>query len=263
MPALWRKARRQRLVERGFAASHALAGTLMSATEIAIVISSTLFASITAPIIISRRGDAKRHEESVEEAKIRKQEKEEDWARQDEVALRAQQAAEDLAESQRVIAVRTDEVARKTDDAAALLLAEQKTTNEKTDEVARIAANAVEQQERTARDLNGKLDQVHTLVNSAYDAALGGQLAALEQSQTLMLEKAASGDRTSAKALDILEDKVRDLKSLIADRAQQNATALKQRQESEVIVRVGAGPAGPSPDVDVEQKHTGISKAGE
>lgn len=221
---------------------------------------SVLLTSFLSPMFLGKSIDKRQAEREATAAKIAAENQERTWKREDQVAERAKQAAKDLADSQAAIARKTDEVARKTDAAAELLLAEQKKTNEKTDEVAVIAAQTAAQQDKTAKDLTGRLDDVHTLVNSAYDAALDGKLTALEQSRALLLQVRALRDEagdgvdpkqkeTNASDLTVVEAKISELQALIADRARQNAKAAKQRQDAEVIVRVGSGP-----DVDVKQE---------
>lgn len=218
-----------------------------------ISVMSVLITSYLSPRLLGNHLAEKQAERDAAAAKVAAENQQRTWDREDVVAERAKQAADDLRESQAMIALKTDEVARKTDEAAALLLAEQHKTNDKTDEVAAIAAATAAQQERTAKDLTGRLDDVHTLVNSAYDAALDGKLTALEQSRALLLEVRGLRDQTGqgvdtkqveldSTNLSIVESKIDELKALITDRARQNEKALKQRQNAEVIVRVGSGP---------------------
>jgi hypothetical protein len=76
----------------------------------------------------------------------RKTEKEQDYARQDAVALEAKrqqdEVAAQVAKDQKILADRQDEVAKQAEGVAKLLLAAQTKTTLETDEVARLAATA-------------------------------------------------------------------------------------------------------------------------
>ena len=141
----------------------------------------------------------------------RRAEKAEDYARQDEVARRAAEAA-------RLLAVRQDAAAAKAAEAARLLQKAQVESIARTDEVARLAAAA-------AAATDSQLRQIHTLVNSDMTAARQSEL---DQTRItlIMLRKVvalheAAGRAPTADdlaAIETTEGRVRELEAILADR---------------------------------------------
>jgi len=140
-----------------------------------------------------RRGDAR----------IRRAEKLEDWARQDAVAVQAAAAA-------------------------TLLLAEQRATKARTDEVAVMAAQAASLVEIQLAELKVQGDTIHTLVNSDMTAA---RQELLDQTRILLniYRKTIDADRVAGReslpediqAVKDAEAKVRELSLILADRLAQ------------------------------------------
>lgn len=161
-----------------------------------------VFTSITAPLILAHRTERMHREDKLEE-----------YRRQDEVARKAAQAAADLVASQKQIA---DQAA----EAATLLLA----ANE------RVAA--------TARVTNSKLDTIHGLVNSSMTAAMHSELDALVTSLALMhevmdMKRTAKSEPTAEALLAVrtTEAKISELRAVINDRLQQTETAGQVKEE--------------------------------
>lgn len=147
-------------------------------------------------------------------AKLRREEKQEDWARQDKVAEQAERAAALLLERQ-------DAVAAQAAEAASLLL------------------DANERVAETAAVTNGKLDVIHTLVNSNMTAAMQAELDATVRELAMMHEvidmKRAAGAEPSVAALAAVEataTKIDELQVTLADRLKQNekVEALVERE---------------------------------
>jgi hypothetical protein len=133
----------------------------------AIAILVAIFASITAPIILLRQTDQRRRED-----------READWARQDKVAEKAEQAAKDLAASQK-------EIANKAAEAASLLVAAQERTIQRADEVARLAAEQAVIQGDKLDLIDAQAKRIHTLVNSDMTAARQSEL---DQTRTMIAQ---------------------------------------------------------------------------
>jgi len=120
--------------------------------------------------------------------------KAQDYARQDEVAAHAAEAAELLAARQDAAEVKADKVARKAAEAASLLLA----ANER----------VAEQSAHAAEVTNGKLAQIHELVNSNLTRQMEDTRDAQAQQEILMMEvirlHKAAGREPSKEALDAI-----------------------------------------------------------
>lgn len=139
----------------------------------------------------------------------RRQEKFDEYTRQDQVAARVEDAARKLLQRQ-------DEVAAKAAEAAKLLLA----NNE------RVAADA--------EKANAKLDVIHTLVNSNMTAALQSEMDATTRELAMMrevveLKRAAGSDPTTEvlAAIEATKMKLGELAATLADRLAANEQAKK------------------------------------
>jgi hypothetical protein len=147
----------------------------------------------------------------------RRQEKAEDWARQDLVADRVTEAA-----------AAAEDVATQAATAARLLLERQ---------------DAAEAQRAVAADLlvaanerlGGKLDIIHTLVNSNMTSAMQAELDATVREVAMMREvvalKQTAGHEASAEAMaaiDATDEKVQELRSALIDRLHQTKIANDQ-----------------------------------
>jgi hypothetical protein len=177
-------------------------------------ICSSIFASITAPLILARRTERMHQEDMARTEQLHREDLFADYQRQDKVAKAA-------AETARAAAAEAREVAAQAAEAARLLQAAQAETIARTDEVARLTA---EQADST----NGKLDVIHELVNSAFSAALASQLDALVTSLAMMREvidlKRSAGHEPTEEAviaLQATEAKIAELRATLADRLQQ------------------------------------------
>jgi hypothetical protein len=141
-----------------------------------------------------------------------------DFARQDQVAAQAAEAA-------RLLLERQDAVAAQAAEAAELLL----------DANERVA----KQSEDAAKVTNGKLNQIHELVNSTLTAAIEDLRLATEQ-QLMLLRSVIELNREAGRepspdllaALPAVEEKVAELRSKLADRARQTEIADAQVSEA-------------------------------
>jgi hypothetical protein len=185
----------------------ALIASITSATVLAIG------SSITAPAILLHRTE-----------KMHKQDREAEWARQD-------QAAADLIASQKVIADKAAE-------AAELLLASNRESIQRTDEVARVA-------EATASRTDAKLDQldlqtkrIHILVNSDMTAARQAQLdqarimvLTLERVIRLAKDRGQDPDPRDVEELTEARENISNLEGILADRLSQ----MRQVEAEQII----------------------------
>lgn len=195
---------------------------------ITIVVSlvGVLTVGVLVPIGLLARTEKVRREDLVNAAQQHREDRAAEWARQDEVAARAEQARRDLAAVQEATANRAAE-------AAAALMAAQKESIDAQKEVARQAAVAadllVENNKlvaETARETGRKLDTIHTLVNSNMTAAMQAEHDAVKRELAMMrevmeLRRAGGqepGDDTIA-AIGATEAKLRDLAAALAERA--------------------------------------------
>jgi hypothetical protein len=167
-----------------------------STVNVVVPVCVALFASVTAPLIVVYLTARQRHRE-----------KQQDYDRQDEVARRA----EDVARA-------AQGVAKQAAEAATLLV----------DSNERVAVAAREQ----AKVTNGKLDAIHTLVNSNMSAAMQSELDATVRDLAMMREvialRATAGREPTAEILSAVsatEDRIAELRAVLADRAQQTEIA--------------------------------------
>lgn len=174
----------------------------------------------------------------------RRQERRDDYARQDMVAARAEKAVVDAAHQQtetaRLLAQRQNEAARKADEVAAqaaqaatLLLEQQQLTNAKADEVAGKAAIAVEIASSSADAVADQLKQIHTLVNSNLTEAKLSELHATERDLASLREitemRQAAGHPPTVTTLASIESatqRIAELEAELSDRHNQQERAL-------------------------------------
>lgn len=127
-------------------------------------------------------------------ARAHRQDRREDWVRQDQVAARLE--------------ARQEAAARKTAEVARLLV--------QTDKRAAVTAEAID----------GKLNQIHELVNSTLTGAIEAQLLATEQQVILMRRLTEvdpkEGDRDRIAEIEL---RVAELRTRLADRATQTVIA--------------------------------------
>jgi hypothetical protein len=184
----------------------------MSAAEIISLVGGliiALFASITAPLILTMRTERMHREDRIADYARQDEKDRITKAAADEVAKKAEQAATDLAASQKAIA---DQAA----EAATLLLA----NNERVAE--------------TQKETNGKLDVIHTLVNSNMTAAMQSELDATVRELAMMQEvmelKRTAGQEPSPETLTAVgatTTKIAELQATLADRAKAQAQVAK------------------------------------
>jgi hypothetical protein len=168
-----------------------------------------LLAVITA-FVASRKEkrDAERAIEAARHAaKLKSEEKAEDWRRQDEVAERVAAAAKQAA------------------DAALLLVQAQKDTIARTDEVARIQAESDKRigDQLLAIDEQGK--KIHILVNSDMTAARTNErnqivltVLALRRVQALSRKLGLPVDEEEEESIVVAEKRIEELNVILADR---------------------------------------------
>ena len=166
-----------------------------------------VLAAVVAPCILAWLNGRMRTAELREQAALRREEKQEDWRRQDEVARRAQEVAEQLLEKQK-------ETVEHTEEAAHLLVENNKVVA------------------KTARETNSKLDVIHTLVNSNMTAALQDQLdetkariVVLKEVIALRVDAGKAPDPDALGVLAAAEEKAQKLGADLRDRLEQTKVA--------------------------------------
>lgn len=212
----------------------------MTATIATVVVA--LIVSIISPVIINRLG-----------ARDRRQEKKEDWARQDLVTQRLEESnervrrrAEAAAEKVEEAAEKVEAVREQAETAATLLQDATGVVAEKVESVRQQAKTAalllhdateevatkvelVRTQAEHAAELlvesNGKLDQIHTLVNSNLTAAMEATVEAMRGQLTVM--KRQPSEQMTKEDIDAIEDVTRRIKA-------QEETLAERKKQTEV-----------------------------
>lgn len=166
--------------------------------------------------------------------------KQQDWDRQDQLAARAEAAAEALAaRTAEALRITTEEAATKVAETAHLLLEAQASQAQRTDEVARLAA-------KNQAIMTTQLIQIHTLVNSDMTAA---RQELLDQTRiTLMMLRTIISDDVQAgrpsrpddlQAITDTERRIDTLRAILADRlAQQKIVEREQQEAKKAAARV-------------------------
>jgi hypothetical protein len=187
---------------------------------------STIYVSIIPSLLIAMSGLAVLYFGG----KQRQMERREDWARQDSVAQKAEDAAAALVASQSLLA-------QQANDAAELLLVENKKVAEA---VLVQTENSQAQVDATVR-LEAKADQIHGLVNSNLTATMERELVALKAQCATLTEfidfkKQELQKETSPEtlvSLNILKDRIGSLERELTERERQTEQAAKIMAASE------------------------------
>jgi hypothetical protein len=189
---------------------------------IAASILTAIFASITAPLILIHRTERIHREDQLEQ-----------YRREDQVALRAQQAASDLMQQQERTAAAAAQLVKQVADqaaeAASKLQAAQQESIARTDEVARLAAISAKTADAKLDQIDLQAKRIHTLVNSDMTAARQSELdqtRAMVVVLTRVIQLAnrtpgAQPDPQDVQALESARLRVTDLESILADRMAQ------------------------------------------
>jgi hypothetical protein len=162
----------------------------------------------------------------------RRAEKREDYKRQDEVALRAQNAANALVTQQQQVAsaaaALVKEVAAQAETAARKLQNAQQATIARTDEVARLAELRADRSDEKLDQIDLQARRIHTLVNSDMTAARQSELdttrvivAVLRRVIALARDRGIQPDPKDVDALDAAERRAVELEQILADRLSQ------------------------------------------
>lgn len=247
----------------------------VSISTIVVVVVSILtavFASITAPLILSHRTERIHREDQLEQ-----------YRREDEVAKRAREAAASLMEqqsksaasaaqlvkqvaeqaaeaaaklqaAQKVSIARTDEVAAQAERAAAKLLAAQQESIARTDEVARLTALSAKRADEKLDQIDLQARRIHTLVNSDMTAARQSEL---DQTRAVVVvlrrvialaerTRGAEPDERDVTALSAANKRVIDLEAILADRM---AQMREVEAEADIAARLGG------PQIKGEERH--------
>jgi inorganic triphosphatase YgiF len=180
-----------------------------------------VFTSVTAPLVLMVITDRQK-----------RQEKAADYAREDVVSKRVQEATTLAATNAAAAATQAQEVAllvAKTAAQAAadarVIQVQQSEQHAAQVEAARLLVIANTAIAQAVQDTSSKLEVVHKLVNSNMSAALQAKLDALETSLAMMREvidlKRAAGREPTPEALAAIqstESKIRDTRGMIAQR---------------------------------------------
>jgi hypothetical protein len=189
--------------------------TVISPTTIGLGLAAIAVIQVLAVIVLQgiiaarteRRTARIKQEEKDADATLKKQEREEDYARQDLVAARVAVAAQQAA------------------DAAQLLVQAQHDTIARTDEVARLAAEAASHINTQLKAIDDQGKKIHILVNSDMTAARTNErdqtkltLLALIRVQALSANLGIPEDKAAVEAIAAAEARIAELNSILADR---------------------------------------------
>ncbi len=179
-----------------------------------------------------RAADLKRQEKK-DDATLRKQERDEDYARQDLVAARVATAAQHAA------------------DAASLLLHAQRETTIRTDEIARLAAEAASRINDQLKSIHIQGREIHTLVNSDMTEARTNErdqtkltLLALKKVQALSANLGLPVEASETEAIALAEARIEELNTILADRlAAQTRVDLEQETHAALLAQIATNTA--------------------
>lgn len=155
-----------------------------------IVLTGTVVTAVVSPVLIIQLQNAQRTKE-----------RQEDWARQDEVAKKVDAAAEQAA------------------TAAELLQASQKKIADQAAEAASLLVTSNQQIADTAERTMGKLDVIHTLVNSSLTSSMQGEHDGIIRELALL--RTIGGSKPSREitgAIEVAQARAAELESVIKDR---------------------------------------------
>ncbi len=150
----------------------------------------------------------------------RRQERLEDYARQDAVAAKAAEAAALLKAEQAATTAKVDAAAVQAQEAARLLKIEQITTAAKADTAIDLMAESNRAAAERTKIQNAKLDQIHSLVNSNLTEALESELDAHKTLLAVLLVLAAKedGNAEALVRIDATRAKIAELQAKLSDR---------------------------------------------
>lgn len=179
---------------------------------------------ISGPLLLAWLLNRQRTAERLADAKLRKEEKDEDYDRQDRVAQSAATAARELALSQKVLADQAT--------AAASHLVENN----------RIVATAAQQTQDGLSQLAEGQKVIHGLVNSSLTTAMNGELGSTMRE--LVLLQGSPQNKMRDSAIEVAEARIAELTLTISDR---NAAAEKVAAEAaDVGFTTEDGPPDPA-----------------
>lgn len=231
----------------GLAAAASATG-LSVGTVIVVVVSvlTAVFASITAPLILSHRTERIHREDQLEQ-----------YRREDQVARRAGEASSLLLLQQKQTAQAAAELVREVADQAAedarKLQAAQKETIRRTDEVARVAAATASEASRKLDQIDAQARRIHILVNSDMTAARQSEL---DQTRAIAVvlrriialavaNPAAEPEAEDIAALKRATARITELELILADRVRQmrlvEADAAAAQSGEGTVLEDGAG----------------------
>lgn len=229
----------------------------MNATILTAAVSllGVLAVGVLIPLYLVARSDRQRREDQAEAARLHREDREAEWARQDATAARAEQAARDLAAAQEAIAAQAAETARLLLDRQDESAAAQREVAIQAAEAARLAAENGRMVADSAKQAGLKLDTIHTLVNSNMTTAMESERAAVDRELSVMRElidlRRSMGYEPSQAVLSVVaatEAKLAELDTALANRARVQEQ-VNQRLSLDAAVRqqdAGSSAAGPA-----------------
>jgi hypothetical protein len=193
-------------------------GTILVA---ALAFIGTLIVGVAVPFFLVRQSARERREDLARQDRQHREDRDAEWARQDEVALKAERATVELAASQKRIA---DQAAV----AAKLLADAQAETIRRTNEVATLAAERDEKVAGQLSRIDAQARRIHTLVNSDMTAARQSErdqtqamITVLRKVIKLAEDRGLVPEDADVDSLQLAEQRVVDLDRILADRMQQ------------------------------------------
>jgi hypothetical protein len=174
---------------------------------------TAVLVSVIAPVVYALITGYVKRTDDREQAAIRREEKEQDWARQD------------------VVAAKVDAAAKKAAETAKLLEAAQAVSIAAAEEVARLAAHNAKTTDTQLSALKEVADHTQTLVNSNLYAEMLARLGFMKglhtQMQTTKTLAERTGDPTEEidSSMEILSEEIEVLTEALADRRKQTELA--------------------------------------
>jgi hypothetical protein len=189
--------------------------------DILISLVGVLAVGVLVPLLLVTRSTRERREDLREAARMHREDRDAEWARQDLVAEKAERARIALAESQKRIA---DQAA----ETASLLVAAQEETIRRTNEVADLAAARDAKVSLQLGKIDAQAQRIHTLVNSDMTAARQSErdgviamAAVLRKVIALAVRNGLEPDPADVQALEAAERRANELDQILADRLHQ------------------------------------------
>jgi hypothetical protein len=260
--------------------------TALNIVTIAVPLVGVLVVGLLVPVFLLARTERHRQEDNERSDRLHREDRDAEWARQDEVAAKAAATAEDIAQradraaalllerqdqsatAQQEVARKAAAVAEQANEAARLLSIRQDESYAATQlvaaqakEAARLLAENTALVAESASETGKKLDTIHALVNSNMTQAMQSEFEAVGRELTGMKElielRRSLGQEPSQDALTALaktQAKLAELESNLIERARIQAQ-VNQQIGLDVITTTSYRRQGDGEKTSVEVAH--------